>query len=219
MNISIPGKVIVFDYGEVISIIPTDADRAQLLKLADCDASAFWKAYWSHRDALDRGDLSVKAYWCHIRHDLGMNWDTRTLHRLWLTDFRGWLAIDPGTLDVLIDLQQGGTRMALLSNAGPDFASYYRHGMLGDFFEQVFTSGELGVIKPDAGIYKAALTGLDVTPDEMVFIDNREENIRAAEALGVAGHVFTSAEDLRGYLEAIAAQGPTENGLLPTTAT
>lgn len=219
MSISIPGKVIVFDYGEVISIIPADADRAQLLDLAGCDASAFWKAYWCHRDALDQGTFSVKEYWRHIQHDLGMNWDTGTLHRLWLTDFRGWLAIDPGTLDVLIDLQQGGTRMALLSNAGPDFASYYRYGMLGDFFEQVFTSGELGITKPDAAIYKAALTGLDLTPDEMVFIDNREENIRAAEALGIAGHVFTTAEKLRGYLESIAAHDSTENGLLPATAT
>jgi len=35
-----------------------------------------------------------------------------------------------GTLDLLIDLQLGGTRLALLSNAAPDFTSYYRHGML-----------------------------------------------------------------------------------------
>ena len=38
--------------------------------------------------------------------------------------------------------------MALLSNAGRDFGSYFRHGTLGDLFEKVFVSGELGTIKP-----------------------------------------------------------------------
>jgi putative hydrolase of the HAD superfamily len=38
----------------------------------------------------------------------------------------------------------------------------------------------------------------------MVFIDNKEANVRGAEALGIAGHVFTTAADLRAYLESIA---------------
>jgi putative hydrolase of the HAD superfamily len=206
MEISIPGKVIVFDYGEVISIVPSDADRARLTELAGDDSPAFWESYWRHREPLDQGTITVRQYWRQIEMDLGKNWDTARIHALWLTDFRGWLAIDNGTLDVLIDLQNGGTRMALLSNAGRDFASYYRHGMLGDFFEEVFVSGELGTLKPGADIFQAALAGLNIPAHEMIFIDNREENIRGAEALGIVGHVFTDAVNLRSYLEGIAAQ-------------
>lgn len=201
MKISIPGRVVVFDYGEVISIMPTDTDRAQLTKLAGVDGPEFWDAYWRHRDALDEGTKTVKEYWTAIGEDLGLTWNTAQLHRLWLIDFRGWLAIDPGVLDILIDLQEGRTRMALLSNAGPDFASYYRHGMIGDFFEQVFTSGELGTLKPGRAIYQSLITGLDVAPDRIIFIDNKEENVRGAEAVGITAHHFTTAEGLRGYLE------------------
>ena len=46
---------------------------------------------------------------------------------------------------------------------------------------------------------------LGVTPEQTVFIDNKEVNVRGAEALGIAGHVFTTAADLRAYLEGLAA--------------
>jgi putative hydrolase of the HAD superfamily len=205
MGISIPGKVIVFDYGEVISVTPTEADRADLTELAGGDADVFWPAYWRHRNALDQGTLSIRDYWRSIESELGENWGDAKVHRLWLADFRSWLSVDHDTLDVLVELQQGGTRMALLSNAGRDFGSYFRHGALGDLFEQVFVSGELGTVKPGAEIFETVLRDLAITPSQMVFIDNKEENVRGAEALGIAGHVFTTAADLRAYLESIAA--------------
>ncbi|MEN0084703.1 MAG: HAD family phosphatase [Leifsonia sp.] len=203
MAISIPGKVIVFDYGEVISVTPTDEDRAALTKLAGGDAEVFWPAYWRHRDALDQGTLGIQEYWRGIERELGESWGDATIHRLWLADFRSWLSIDHETLEVLLDLKAGGTRLALLSNAGRDFGSYFRHGTLGDLFEQVFVSGELGTIKPSPEIFEHVMAELGVTPAETVFIDNKEANVRGAEALGIAGHVFRSAKDLRAYLEGL----------------
>lgn len=205
MGISIPGKVIVFDYGEVISTSPSEADREQLAGLAGGDSEVFWPAYWRHRDALDQGTLSIQQYWRGIERELGEQWGDAKIHRLWLADFRSWLSIDHDTLDVLVDLHEGGTRMALLSNAGRDFGSYFRHGTLGDLFEQVLVSGELGTIKPSAEIFEHVMRELGIAPAEMVFIDNKEVNVRGAEDLGIAGHVFTTGSDLRAYLEALAA--------------
>ncbi|MDR6612471.1 HAD family phosphatase [Leifsonia sp. 1010] len=205
MAISIPGKVIVFDYGEVISVTPSDEDRAALTELAGGDPHVFWPAYWRHRDALDQGTLSIQSYWRGIERELGESWGDAKIHRLWLADFRSWLTIDHDTLQVLLDLKEGGTRMALLSNAGRDFGSYFRHGTLGDLFEKVFVSGELGTIKPSPEIFEHVLSELGVTPEQTVFIDNKEANVRGAEALGIAGHVFVSPSGLRAYLEGLEA--------------
>lgn len=205
MGIAIPGKVVVFDYGEVISVTPTDADRAALVELAGGDHEVFWPAYWRHRHDLDQGTLGIQQYWRGIEHELGEQWDDARIHRLWLADFRSWLSLDPGTLEVLLDLKAGGTRLALLSNAGRDFGSYFRHGTLGDLFDRVFVSGELGTIKPDAAIFRHVMDELGIRPEQTVFIDNKEENVRGAEALGIDGHVFTTATDLRAYLERLAA--------------
>ena len=68
MGISIPGRVVVFDYGEVISVSPDDVDRAQIENLAGVQHGGadgirkadFWAAYWKYRDGLDEGTTSIR---------------------------------------------------------------------------------------------------------------------------------------------------------------
>lgn len=52
----------------------------------------------------------------------------------------------------------------------------------------------VGMRKPNADIYKLALDVLQRDPDEVVFIDDRSENIAAAKALGMHGIVHTTAK-------------------------
>jgi putative hydrolase of the HAD superfamily len=209
--LSLPGRTVIFDYGEVISLAQAPADRAAITRLAGITDGAgdgaaceqFWAAYAAHRDGLDQGSGGVAAYWRAVAGDIGASWDEARVHELWAADFRSWLSVNPGTVDVLSDLQAGGTRLALLSNAGADYGSYFRHGPLGGFFSACYVSGELGLIKPDAQIFRHVLADLGITPAEAVFIDNREPNVAGAEALGITGHVFTDPGRLRGFLAAL----------------
>ena len=192
----------IFDYGEVISLPPSAGDREVIAGLAGVgqDSGPFWQAYFAHREGLDQGRSGVAAYWHAIAGEVGASWDDARVHELWAADFRSWLSINPGTIEVLADLRAGGTRLALLSNAGPDFGSYFRHGPLGDFFAECYVSGELGLLKPRPEIYRHVLDDLGISAAEAVFIDNREANVRGAEALGMTGHVFTDATALRVFL-------------------
>ena len=204
--ISIPGRTIIFDYGDVISLTQSAADQAVIERLADVDGGAekFWRAYSAHRDGLDLGSAGVAAYWQAIADELGTTWDEARVHELWVADFRSWLSVNPAVIEVLSDLRAGGTRLALLSNAGPDYGSYFRHGPLGVYFEACYVSGELGLLKPSAEIYRHVLGSLSVTPAEAVFIDNRAANVSGAEAIGITGHVFTTPAALRSFLTALA---------------
>jgi putative hydrolase of the HAD superfamily len=203
--LSLPGRTVIFDYGEVISLTPSAADREAIADLAGVDRQSepFWRAYFAHRDGLDQGSAGVAAYWQAIADDVGANWDDARMHELWAADFRSWLSINPGTIEVLADLKTAGTRLALLSNAGPDFGSYFRHGPLGDFFTACYVSGELGLLKPHREIYQHVLGDLGINAAEAVFIDNREVNVRGAEALGITGHVFTDVTALRAFLTSL----------------
>ena len=203
--ISLPGWTVIFDYGEVISLSQSAADREAIRALADIDAEPFWRAYFTHRDGLDQGGAGVAAYWRAIADEVGAQWDDARVHELWAADFRSWLSINPGTIEVLADLKAGGTRLALLSNAGADFGSYFRYGPLGDFFAACYVSGELNLLKPHAEIYQHVLADLGITAADAVFIDNREKNVRGAEAVGITGHVFTDAGTLRVFLESLAS--------------
>jgi putative hydrolase of the HAD superfamily len=202
--ISLPGRTVIFDYGEVISFTPSPVDREVIRALAGVDGEPFWRAYFTHRDGLDLGSAGVAAYWQAIADEVGACWDDARVHELWSADFRSWLSINPGTIEVLADLKAGGTRLALLSNAGPDFGSYFRHGPLGDFFAACYVSGELNLLKPHAEIYQHVLGDLGVSAADAVFVDNRESNVRGAETIGITGHVFTDPGSLRAFLISLA---------------
>ena len=120
--ISLPGRTVIFDYGGVISLPQSPADLDVIARLAGIgrDSEPFWQAYHAHRAGLDRGSAGVAAYWRAIAGDVGASWDDARVLELWAADFRSWASTNPGTIEVLADLRAGGTRLALLSNAGPD---------------------------------------------------------------------------------------------------
>ena len=197
--LSLPGRTVIFDYGEVISLSPVagrpGGDRAPRRgeRRRRRGGERFWAAYFAHRDGLDQGTGGVAAYWRAIADDIGAQLGRGPGARAVGGGLPQLAVGQPGVIDVLADLRAGGTPLALLSNAGPDYGSYFRHGPLGDFFAACYVSGELGLLKPHAEIYLHVLDDLGITPAEAVFIDNRESNVAGAEALGITGHVFTDA--------------------------
>lgn len=202
--ISLPGRTVIFDYGKVISLPQSAADRETIAGLAGVDAGPFWAAYHAHRDGLDLGGAGVAAYWRTIAGEVGASWDDARVHELWAADFRSYMRINPEVIEVIADLKAGGTRLALLSNAGPDYGSYFRRGPLGDFFEACYVSGELKLLKPDAEIYRHVLADLGIDAADAAFIDDREPNVAGARALGITSHLFTDAGSLRVFLAGLA---------------
>jgi putative hydrolase of the HAD superfamily len=205
VSISLPGRVVVLDYGEVISVAQSAEDRARLVEAAGAPAGDFWTAYQAQRDRLDEGVLSTTDYWHGIGAALGQRWDLPMAQRMWALDIRSWTSAEPDVVRLLVELAEGGTRLALLSNAAADYGSTFRFSPIGALFERVFVSGELLLLKPDPAIYRHVADSLAVHPTDLVFVDNKEVNVRGAESIGVTGHVFTTAADLRAFLESLAS--------------
>lgn len=75
-----------------------------------------------------------------------------------------------------------------------------------DLFDVIVTSAEEGVRKPAAAIYEFTLRRLEVTADEVVFVDDSSENVAAARALGMRGIVFRSTEQAIAELDALLSE-------------
>ncbi len=196
----------MFDYGEVISMSQSEHDRLALLEIAAAEADDFWPSYWRHRDELDHGTLSITEYWRRVARDLGSEWSLTRIQQLWAADFRSWISVEPGTIELLGELHDGGTRIAMLSNAGFDFGDPFRRAPSGVLFERIFVSAELGLLKPDPAVYREVAKELGITMEQMVFVDNKPVNVDAAVALGAAGHVFTEVGALRDFLTSLAVR-------------
>ncbi|MCL4560236.1 MAG: HAD family phosphatase [Chloroflexi bacterium] len=83
-------------------------------------------------------------------------------------------------------------KTAVLSNAWPEARqTFFRVYHLGQYFDHIFISAEMGVAKPDPAIFRVTLDRLGVTAVEAIFIDDALENVLAAEQLGLKAIHFT----------------------------
>ena len=64
-------------------------------------------------------------------------------------------------------------------------ATTSQHDTINPFFEKVYYSHELNLRKPEAEIYQHVLSDSNLLPHETLFLDDRVENLVAAEALGI----------------------------------
>ena len=95
----------------------------------------------------------------------------------------------PAMYDLIRALRRAGLRTAMLSNSwGCD--EYPRADVPG-LFDAVVISGEVGMRKPEEGIFLYAARALGLAPAECVFIDDMEANVAAAQACGMTGVLHT----------------------------
>jgi len=100
----------------------------------------------------------------------------------------------PGSLDLVKRLHQNNVAIFGITNFGSEFWQGFRpHAPVFDCFKDIVVSGDEKLMKPDPAIYHLALNRFDRKPEQCLFIDDRLENIAAANDLGIAGHVFETA--------------------------
>ncbi|MEW6717796.1 MAG: HAD family phosphatase [Chloroflexota bacterium] len=103
---------------------------------------------------------------------------------------------------------KGDYRTALLSNAWSDLRQViHNHWHIDDAFDEMIISAELGLMKPDPGIYRLALEHLAVQPERSVFIDDMLENVEGARAVGMQAVHFRNREQALEDLSNILARG------------
>jgi putative hydrolase of the HAD superfamily len=183
---------LIVDFGGVISR-PQPADILQRLAwLAGTPLSDFSERYWQHRDAYDRG-LSAADYWAHVA---GRELSVQEVEQLSRVDIESWIRPNPGTVAVLAAARAAGAHLTLLSNAPhPQADALTADPTMQSLFDQLIFSARVGVAKPDARIYTLALGQLPATAN-LLFIDDRPENVIGARRAGIPGVIFRSAEQL-----------------------
>ncbi|TDQ48262.1 HAD family hydrolase [Actinorugispora endophytica] len=195
-----PVTTVLLDYGEVVSVPQPARVRARLEELGAAPPEDFWAAYWAERAAYDSG-MSALEYWTRIGDRIGADWTPAVRQELWATDVGGWLLPDPDTVTLVDLVSRGPARLALLSNAPFDIAAALRRSPVLSGFDALFFSCDIGMCKPDPAVYTHVLEALDSAPEQTLFVDDREENVRAAQKLGITARLYTGAAGLAELLD------------------
>jgi putative hydrolase of the HAD superfamily len=188
---------VLFDYGAVICRPQPAEDRARLARASGAPAADFDAAYWRYRLDYDRAALDVTTYWQRIAAELSRTYTEPEIAELSRLDTASWLHLQPDTVDLIAGLAAAGERLAVLSNAPADVAEAVRELPLARYFQHLVFSCALKSAKPDAECFHATLAVLDAGPGDVIFLDDRPDNVAAAAALGMVSIQFTGAPAAR----------------------
>ena len=192
-------EALILDFGEVLVRPQTAASIERMAQLAHLEIDDFRHRYWLHRRDYDGGILSDAEYWRRIVRGTslhGAEIDT-AVDALMTADFLSWNEARDEVWEIAAEFQARGGRTAILSNGVPAVMSRVREARpLADYFDVVIVSYEVGCAKPDARIYEICLGELDVEAASALFVDDRLENLTAAERLGMKTLHFTGDESV-----------------------
>lgn len=141
--------------------------------------------------AFERGELTEREYF-DTYGDIAV--DVDAFHRARREGY-AWI---PGMRELLVDLEGRVARVA--ASNYPVWVEELADGMLAGLFERVLASHHLGVRKPDPAFYERLCERLDRAPDDVLFVDDREDNVRGAREMGIAAHRYVDALTLRRWI-------------------
>ena len=188
---------VMFDYGGVISQPLSAEDVALPAGVAGASVAAFLAEYWEWRRAYDLAELDAKGYWQQVGNGLRRDFGGGEISELIRLDSASWLRLQAGTVALIEDLAEAGHPLALLSNAPQELATEIGGLPIAAHFGHLIFSCQLKLAKPDPRCYSQALARLGADPDEVIFIDDRAENVAAAAAMGLSSVHFTSPDETR----------------------
>jgi HAD superfamily hydrolase (TIGR01509 family) len=102
----------------------------------------------------------------------------------------------PGLLDFLNEAREGGLKTALVTNAPEKNVEAILLALgLGEFFDEVVLSDEVGPVKPDPAPYEAALHKLGIAPEEALAFEDSTSGISSAVGAGIPTVGIASTQD------------------------
>ncbi|MHA6621360.1 HAD-IA family hydrolase [Pseudonocardia sp. DLS-67] len=182
-----PSRTVVFDLGEVL--VPSTGVMPLLAAELGITEAELAPAYWSGRAAYDLGG-SAEEYWTAVLAALGRAPEARLLDRLTEADSVKWSTLPQASADLLAHLQGRDERIGVLSNAPGPLAAAVRAAEWSAGVAHLVFSADVALVKPDPQIYTHADSVYGTEPGEVVFFDDKVENVEAARAHGWDAHVW-----------------------------
>lgn len=191
----------IFDYGGVLVHPQTEQDHALMAKIAGMQPEEFSEAYWSKRGDYDLGVVLNVEYWMAVAAGASTTLSEKQIDDLTEYDTVSWMRYDQPMWDWMDELKRAGKRIAMLSNMPLDLGQALKHRSDKlDRFDHVTLSCELHHVKPEPEVYEECLAGIGTEPVRTIFLDDRMENVRGAELLGIQAVQFTSRDEVLALL-------------------
>jgi len=188
-------RAVVFDYGNVISLSQLQPNIEGMAAICKLPMPRFQEHYWRFRPAYDRGDLTANSYWAAVLREEGRELTKEEVSKLVELDSESWGRPNPAVLQWVEQLRQAGIQLAVLSNMPLEISRYLEANRPWlALYQHLMFSCDLRLVKPDPAIYHACLKTLNMAPQEVLFLDDRMDNVQASANLGIHSFLFETLE-------------------------
>ena len=180
-------KNVVFDLGGVVVAHNAESFKEKLGDFfsfvfgpdSKCVPS-FWKDY-------DMGLLTIDETAAEVAKFRNCTAETAKEHMLYAISLQE--EVEP-TVKLIKELKEKGYKLYVLSNMSKEYIEFLRKLPVFECFDDQIVSCEVHIGKPDRGIYECLLTTCELNPAETIFIDDRYDNVEAAEEVGIVPFHF-----------------------------
>ncbi len=139
------------------------------------------------------------ALWRPKLKKIGFNIDREEFFNFWFSGEK----LVPKLIDYTKKLKERGLKVFILSNNFKERTKYYRKNFPEIFssVDKVYFSWETGFVKPDPKAYLNILREQRLRPEECLYFDDSEENIKSAQKLGIRAIKYISFLETKKIIE------------------
>jgi putative hydrolase of the HAD superfamily len=193
----LPFDVILFDVGGVLLTNSWDVkERAAAAAHFQIEEADFQERHAEIIELWERGAVSMGTYL-----DVAVFYKPRSFSR---DEFVAFMLdqsrlLPNGAMTFLKELAASGRYLlGSLNNEARELNEYrFKTFALREYFDIALTSCYIGLRKPDPAIYQRAIDIVGASPERILFIDDRPENIGGAKTAGLSAIRFAGLDAFR----------------------
>lgn len=201
MKISSPIQSVCFDLGNVLVGFSHERMCRQMAQVCGVDQAVVRELLFDKgvQAEYESGRLNASGFVDRIRRELGVDVSEAAL--LEASNDIFWL--NSAVIPIVRRLNEAQISTGILSNTCqghwefccrqfPELKSLFRYTVL---------SFEVGCTKPDPAIYRRAIQAAGVPAEQILYLDDRSENVSGARDLGIQAVEFRTVADLQTALK------------------
>jgi HAD superfamily hydrolase (TIGR01509 family) len=185
-------KAAIFDLNGIFLQSPKLSDRFE--KDFDVPSAAFLPKLSEIMDKVRQPNAGKAfVYWQPVLKEWNVN---LTEQEFW--DY--WFSAEKQSDKMIAfakELRSKGIKVFILSNNFKERAEYYGHyPWIHDAVDKVYFSWQTRFVKPDPRAWELILKENSLKPEEGIYFDDQEKNLRASESVGIKAFMFTNEAEL-----------------------
>lgn len=156
-------------------------------------ARRFWLESPSVR-RFERGLCRSPEFAAGAVRELGLDLTPEAFVQAFLSWDRGFL---PGAIDLIREVAERCSVACLSNNNELHWGKLRDEPGIQGLFARMYSSHEIGRVKPDPEAFEHALADLGVQPEEVLFLDDNPECVRAAQLLRLRARIVRGVTEAR----------------------